>query len=224
MMLAAIALAVAASEVPAAAPTKPVDCGKADRPVDRAICDDPELRALDARIARRYAHLLGALDRPSADALRRDQLWFVSARANATAVTGGRVDRADLADALAVRAAFLDAVIVRPTGLTGKWQNAAGDVTLTRGPGDHMVFDGGATDPQSARWTCGAGGSGKVRGGVATFAMVEGPGWTIAARRRGATLTLDERPPVANAGNPPYCGFNGRLSGDYFQVARNAQP
>lgn len=216
----AMAIAVAASAGPAAAPTKPVDCGKADSPVERAICDDPALRALDARIAHRYARLLMTLDPPSADALRRDQLWFVSARANATEVTGGRVDREDLADALAVRAAFLDAVIVRPTGLKGKWQNAAGDVTLTPRPGNDMVLDGGATDPQSARWTCGAGGSGKVRGGVAIFAMAEGPGWTIAARRHGATLTLDERPPVANAGNPPYCGFNGRLSGDYFRVAR----
>jgi uncharacterized protein len=56
------------------------DCGTATLAVERAICADPQLGALDRQIADTYTRQLGNSGRHSADALRRAQRNFVAAR------------------------------------------------------------------------------------------------------------------------------------------------
>lgn len=209
---------IGAAGLVSSASAEGIDCGKARTAVEKAICSDADLRALDKRVATAYARLLKELDPDSAKALRSDQKWFLSTRDNATAVTKGVVDRADLADSLQYRAKFLEAIVPHPApGLVGHWQNVAGAITLGATPDKRLTFEGNAADPQSARWVCDAAGDGPLASNEAKIAIKtdDGP-WTITAARQGATLGIDETPPSQNAGSPPYCGFNGSFSGVYF--------
>ncbi len=204
----------------ASAHAEGMNCAKAETPIEKAICADADLRALDQRIASAYGRLIKALDPASAKALKSDQRWFLGARDAATDVTKGVVDKEDLADALQYRAKFLESIVADPApGLAGRWENVAGSVTLTEGHDKRVTFDGNAADPQSARWVCEAAGDGPVVDGAAKIAVDTDDGaWTITATRDGATLGLEETPPSANAGSPPYCGFNGTFSGAYFRT------
>jgi tetratricopeptide (TPR) repeat protein len=56
------------------------DCGLARLPVEKAICADPQLGALDHQIADTYTRLINSKDNRSADSLRREQRSFVAAR------------------------------------------------------------------------------------------------------------------------------------------------
>src|SRR5262249_32407747 len=56
------------------------DCGLARLPVEKAICADPQLGALDHQIADTYTRLINSKDSRAADALRREQRHFVAAR------------------------------------------------------------------------------------------------------------------------------------------------
>lgn len=213
--------AIGGTGLASSAQAEGIDCGKARTPVEKTICGDADLRALDKRVATAYDRLLKDLDSDSAKALRSDQRWFVSARDSSAKATKGVVDKADLADSLQFRAKFLESIVAHPAdGLAGHWQNVAGAVTLAVTPDKHLTFEGNAADPQSARWVCDAAGDGALSGGEAkiTVKTDDGP-WTITAVRKGATLGLDEAPPSGSAGSPPYCGFNGSFSGAYFQTS-----
>jgi len=196
-----------------------INCTKAQTPIEKTVWGDPDLRAMDTRVATAYSRLLRELDSEGAKALKSDQRWFISARDNA-AVTTGRADKEDLSDALRFRAKFLESIVAHPApGLSGRWENVAGTITLEETPDKRATFDGNAVDPQSARWVCEASGDGPLVNGEAKIAVEtdDGP-WTITAARSGATLGLDEAPPSKNAGSPSYCGLNGRFSGVYFQT------
>jgi tetratricopeptide (TPR) repeat protein len=56
------------------------DCGLARLAVEKAICADPQLGALDHQIADTYTRLINVKDSRSADSLRREQRGFVAAR------------------------------------------------------------------------------------------------------------------------------------------------
>jgi len=217
-----VLLMIAAGVFASSASAEGINCAKAQTPNEKAICADPDLRALDTRVATAYSRLLKELDPESAKALKSDQRWFNTAHELATKVRGGRVEKEDLSDSLKFRAKFLESIVAHPApGLTGRWENVEGTITLEETPEKRVTFDGNAADAQSARWVCEAGGDGPVANGEAKIAVETDDGaWTITAARNGATLGLEEVPPPGYSGSPAYCGFNGRFSGVYFQTTK----
>jgi uncharacterized protein YecT (DUF1311 family) len=217
-----VLLMIAAGGLASSASAEGINCKKAQTSIEKAICADPDLHALDTHVATAYSRLLKELDPESAKALRSDQRWFNTAQELATEARDGRVEKEDISDSLQFRAKFLESIVARPApGLYGRWENAAGTITLDESPENRVTFDGNAADPQSARWLCEAGGEGPLVNGEAKIAVETDDGaWTITASRSGATLGLDEIPPSKDAASPPYCGFNGRFSGVYFQTRK----
>lgn len=68
-----------AALLPGSALAAGFDCGKARTPVERAICDDPQLSALDDQMAQAYRDALGRLGEASAPILRAGQRdWLKS--------------------------------------------------------------------------------------------------------------------------------------------------
>ncbi|QDG93780.1 DUF1311 domain-containing protein (plasmid) [Rhizobium sp. NIBRBAC000502774] len=213
---------IAAGGLASSASAEGINCAKAQTPNEKAICADPDLRALDTRVATVYSRLMKELDPESVKALKSDQRWFNTAQELATKVRGGRVEKEDLSDSLQFRAKFLESIIAHPApGLSGRWENVEGTITLEETPEKRVAFDGTAADAQSQRWTCEAAGDGPVANGEAKIAIDTDDGaWTITAARNGATLGLEEAPPSGYSGSPSYCGFNGRFSGVYFQTTK----
>ncbi len=180
-------IAIGAAGLASSARAEGIDCNKAQTPVDKAICGDPALQALDKRVATAYGRLLKELDADSAKALRNDQKWFLTTRDNGTGVSKGVVDKADLADSLQYRAKFLEAIVPHPgPGLAGHWQNVAGDVTLKATPDNRLTFEGNAADPQSARWVCDAAGDGPLASNEAKIAVTTDDGLGPSPRRERA--------------------------------------
>lgn len=56
------------------------DCGTAKREVEKVICADPELSALDRQLAEAYERALKSMSRPSAADLRKSQHNFLATR------------------------------------------------------------------------------------------------------------------------------------------------
>lgn len=114
-----------------------LNCSKAQTPIEKTVCDDPDLRAMDTRVAKAYNRLLSELDPQGAKALKSDQRWFLIARDNSARVTVGRVDKEDLSDALHFRAKFLESIVAHPApGLSGRWERAFSIRTV---PEDRLV-------------------------------------------------------------------------------------
>lgn len=201
-----------------------INCAKAQTKIDKAVCADPDLRALDTRIATAYSRLIKELDPQSAEALKKDQRWFLGARNSDEDLREGSVDKQDLSDTLQFRAKFLESIIAHPRpGFSGRWENVAGTLNLEESSGKRVTFDGNAADPQSQRWVCEAAGDGPLINGKAQIAIDTDDGaWTLTASRDGATLDVEETAPAkeGGVGSPPYCGFNGTFSGVYFQTAK----
>lgn len=201
-----------------------INCAKAQTKIDKAVCADPDLRALDKRVASAYSRLMKELDPQSAGALKKDQRWFLSARDSDADLREGAADKQDLSDTLQFRAKFLESIVAHPgPGFSGRWENVAGTLNLEESSGKRVTFDGNAADPQSQRWVCEAAGDGPVINSKAEIAIDTDDGaWTVTATRDGATLGVGETPPAKDGGvgSPPYCGFNGTFSGVYFQTAK----
>lgn len=153
-----VAVMLWALPVPASAAS--ADCDAPSGKIETTICSDAEMRAMEARIASRYAVLLAEMDEAGAAALRKDQQWYHSARDEvltwldeyrddakkqlSTFATekGEAVDWDDqedwdevwnevLAAWLQGRAFVLDAIVARPEpGLEGLWTNAGGGEVL----------------------------------------------------------------------------------------------
>ena len=64
-----------------AQPMRPTfDCGPGARPVEKAICSDPDLTRLDRQIAEAYRSALARQDRHGVARLRKDQRNFIAIR------------------------------------------------------------------------------------------------------------------------------------------------
>jgi len=92
-----------------------INCAKAQTQNEKAICVDPDLRALDTRVAIAYSRLLKELDPESAKALRRDQRRYNTAHDLRTEFWGGRVEKEELSVSLQFRAKFLESIVAHPT-------------------------------------------------------------------------------------------------------------
>src|ERR1700759_4320121 len=76
--------AVTLSLLAAVAVAQSFDCGRADNPVDRAICASPRLRQLDTDLAAAYTAALRRAGTQT-DAIRQAQRSWASSRAACTA-------------------------------------------------------------------------------------------------------------------------------------------
>lgn len=197
------------------------DCRKAGSRVEKAICADAGLAALDRRIGTRFGALVRQMDATTATALRQDQRWFIAIR-DRTLGDGSRAPTAeqldDLKSRLRYRAIFLDRVALRSApGMAGIWGNLAGEVRIAGGgQGAKVTFSG--AEPDQGRWVCEA--HGPYRG-TATSGIVADPeidDGVIALNRAGSRLEVEEKSRDGRPRSSPYCGLNGSLSGSYFRL------
>ncbi|HEV2674467.1 MAG TPA: lysozyme inhibitor LprI family protein [Aliidongia sp.] len=65
---------------PSLARAEGIDCGKAKVPVDRAICADPTVKALDGKVARQYAKVRALIDDDAVgkDFVARQRAWIAA--------------------------------------------------------------------------------------------------------------------------------------------------
>lgn len=193
------------------------DCRAARSKIEKAICADPALSALDRRIAAAYQKLLAALDAPGRTALRMDQRTFLEARD----IQARRSDY-DLKADLAGRAAFLESIETAPrAGFTGTWTNVYGDVSVsTAGSGFKVEIS--TVQPYPSYPTCTLSASGVASGntllvGGSEEERKDNDGWTVKLTREGATLSAElQRPREAEFGSPPFCGFRSTIDGSFF--------
>ncbi len=218
----AAATPVAVPALAQSATPQSADCGRATRPVDRAICATPQLRALDRRISDRYRDLLSGLDAESASALRQDQRWFVNARDRAAASLSGAELITELTGRLSGRADTLDSLTATPSdGVVGRWRNLYGEITVVQWATGVLTFEANTVDPVSARWVCDADGDGEWTGPEEATLNVQTDSdarWSLRTTRKGDALSVDERH-LGGSVTAPYCGMNGMISGTYFRVA-----
>lgn len=192
-----VAVAILSAGSVAAAPAS-FDCTKARNRVERAICADAGLSASDVAIAAALADLLRRLDLVTAKILREDQIVYLRDR---DAMTG---DGAAMARRLAGRVALLTAVDAAPRqGLTGRWANTAGRVTVT-GDAAASRAEIELADPNGT-WSCRFEGSGTVgRTGLAF--PVGGEGWTLRLVRKAAAVVMSLEPPKGTKPDALYPG------------------
>lgn len=98
LLLSLVTLGIAA---PLPAVGASFDCSKASTPFERAICDNPDLSALDERLAKTYATAAGGLSEPALEQLRIGQRsWLTYAQQactrNAEPLTRGSYDERGL--------------------------------------------------------------------------------------------------------------------------------
>lgn len=78
-------------------------------------------------------------------------------------------------------------------------------------------------DPLRGSYTCEFSGIGRVNGNrlEVTWDTTENPddgadGWTLAIRRQGSLLQLEQHRNDSEAQTPPFCGAHGSLEGTYL--------
>lgn len=215
-------LALGAPAAHAAADGPSFDCKAARTKVEKAICADPALAALDRRIAAAYQKVMGALDADGKTALRADQRVFVEARD-----IQARTRDYDLKADLDWRARLLESVEITPrAGFAGTWANAYGEVTVAPAPGGGFKVEISTVQPYPSYPVCQLEATGAVSGtalvvGGSEAERKENDGWTVRLTRTGAVLAAElERPKEADFASPPFCGFRATIDGAFLPVMR----
>jgi hypothetical protein len=196
------------------------DCARAAKPVEEAICANPEWSRMDRRMAERYAAARRTLTRPAREALTRDQRWFLGAQEEWFENRERWSGFPEVPDRLTSRAEFLASIQPgAPTSLVGRWRNVAGVVEITESAPGRLSVTIDAASPVNARWLCeGVGFEGPLRGRTVEGIGAGDPPYRIRAILRDGYLEIEEGPVDEPAYSPPYCGANGRVSGPYFRV------
>lgn len=202
------------------------DCRKAKSPVEKAICADDKLGALDRRVASTYAEAMKRLDGKGAEALRQDQRSFQATLAYGLEWDEGkppdkRIFR--LEEALKSRAEFLSGIDAAPAGRwAGTWRNNSGEIDIqTKGQGFSVAANGAM--PVTGNWVCDINGSAKVEGDSLVFSGDEDgkpDGWTYRVTREGDRLTFSQAGPKGERHGSPTCGHNGSMAGSYLFVTK----
>lgn len=217
----AAALSALSLTATAAAEVSPsFDCAQARKDVEKAICANPQLAALDASIAKRYNEARKALDANTAEALLRDQRGFSKVRDDAFEKPFEK-DKPieELATRLKYRDAFLASLdLAERKGFSGRWRNLSGEITLWKKPDGNILYEGSTEQPRTARWSCNVEADGKVEGERLRVKSVDTKGWVLDLQRQGAALVVQEQSPGAGSSTPPYCGANGSLGGTFFPI------
>lgn len=212
------ALSLTATAAPEAVPS--FDCAKARTGAEKAICANPPLAALDASIAKRFEEARISLDAATADALVRDQRYFIEVR---DAAFDKPFDKnkpvEELASRLKYRDAFLASLdLAERQGFSGRWRNLSGEITLWKKPDGDILYEGSSTQPHDGRWSCNVEASGKAKGDRLQVKSVDTKGWMLNLRRKGDGLVVEEQRPGAGSSSPPYCDQNGTLAGTFFPI------
>lgn len=117
---------------------------------------------------------------------------------------------------------------VRVPARTGQmhWANAAGSISIHDAGGGLVQVRVSTAEPTIGRWMCEFDDSAlrqsnaMIVGAASAALELGGPneGWTLALRREGDVLVVEERAPKGGAARP-YCnGGGGSLAGVYFAV------
>lgn len=196
------------------------DCARASTPVERAICADAELAELDRRMADRYAAVRRALPAEARQALLEDQRWFLGVRDEAfrSRAEPWLEGFPDLAERMRDRIAFLETIDTGRRGLAGTWGNLAGVVEVRPAAGGRLNVELSAAHPLNARWICQTRFEAPPGGdGVSGVAGTD-PDMRITLGLEGGVVTVSERRPDGERGQPGYCGHGGTLEGAYLPV------
>jgi uncharacterized protein YecT (DUF1311 family) len=210
-----LALALLAGAGPAPAQNRPsFDCAKAKDDVEKAICKDTALSALDRDLAAAYGEAMRRLDSAGRKALQEEQSGFLMSRDNAM-----NWPDTSLKDYMTFRLEFLRGIRAGASGseaaaFFGEWKNEIGSVKIARGKGGKLSIEINTVAPINARWVCEVSGKAPVSGGALRFIEDD---VKIAIRRSGSLLKVDETLP-AGRGTRDYCGANGSVEGLYFKV------
>ena len=108
------ALVLCLATTPAAAAS--FDCGKAATPVEKAVCGDPALSALDERLAQAYRGQRARLTPPGADRLKADQQGWLRWLRAACPPAGGIPFAQCLADGYQARLHDLEETVLAGDG------------------------------------------------------------------------------------------------------------
>jgi uncharacterized protein YecT (DUF1311 family) len=192
------------------------DCATATTLREKAVCRDQRLAALDQDIAAAYARVLARLDSADASRLRQDQRRFIividtgferafalgdeEAENRLNEEIKNRSDDdtiAGLEDELRKRLRFLKSLDLGRQTLTGKWQSASVELSVTRKKTAFSVaFD--TTTYGFGRYDCGFTARfvvdhGGLKAGVARHLQTEEEVHNeLTLQRHGATLELRE--------------------------------
>lgn len=214
-MIAAVAaalLALAGQDGPS------FDCARATEPAERAICESPDLSALDARLADRYAAVRRDLWPAARDALVDDQRWFLGARDAWFENREAWSDFPDLEGRMSDRIEALGLIEARrDDDLAGLWRNLAGQVRIRPAADGRYNVSISAVDPVAARWICDVTFERQADG--ATLTAAEGTDETVrlSTSVRDGVLTVTETR-IDGAGiGPGFCGHNGSVAGRYLR-------
>lgn len=224
LVAAAMMFPIWSAAAPAAA--QGADCRRASGPVETAICSTPALARLDAQIARRYAAVIAELPPQGAQALRRDQRAFLTARDETGATRTGSALVEELTERLSGRLAFFESLRSDPlVTVVGRWRNLNGEIVINQWATGVLSFEAQTADQPGSRWVCEASGNGEWIGeDAARFDHIDdAAGWTLNVKAGSTTLIVEEAIPNG-AGSPPYCGDGGSLTGTYFQAERLPDP
>lgn len=212
-------VAAMAFDVSVAAAQPSFDCTKARAGVERTICADRTLSALDRKMAAAYGAALKRLDPLSARLLREDQRSTISIRDWAF-----ERDDFDLAGFLESRIGQLDAIDGGPRpGYAGTWINVGGSASIEpSAKGLEVVVS--ASDGAVGRWVCEFAGIARPIDGGLTVADPPGnddnEGWTLRIVREGQSIRIEAVRPAGYEGTPPFCGAHGSLDGTYLAARR----
>lgn len=217
-------LAVAA---PALAQTGPsFDCAKASTTVEKAICADGKLGALDRRMAAAYADALKRLDPKADKALRDDQRGFQAGLAYGLEWDEDKPQDKrifNLGESLKSRVEFLKGIDAAPAGRWGgSWNNHFGGIDIET-KGDAFSVSANGAMPVTGNWVCQIEGTAKVEGDRLVLAGSEDgkpDGWTYTLTRDGDRIAFSQRGPKGEKHGSPTCGRNGSMEGDYFFVTK----
>lgn len=190
-----------------------IDCNKASKAVDRAICADPVLVALDADMAAAWQAALARTD--DRDALLADQRAWLAGRADCIGMDN---ERGCLRGQYAIRNAMLGAVNAGPFQWSGHWQRITGGASI-----DLVPEVGGKVYAVTLAAASGAHG-GIEEGGRATRVderqlRVAPPGnasqdCTLQLRRVANQIEVAATHPEADCGDPPGVDVAGRYMRD----------
>jgi uncharacterized protein len=190
------------------------DCSKARAGVERAICRDPALSALDRRVAAAYSAALKRLDATTQKLLREDQRLVVASRD-----AGFGHQDFSLREYLEYRAVQLESIDGNPRrGFAGVWINMGGSVKV-EADSKGLSVSVSASDGTIGRWVCEFEGVGRPDGADLVVGEPEGEteydGWTLRLKRVGLAVAVEAIAPAGADAPAPFCGANGSVDGTY---------
>lgn len=205
--------------------TPSFDCARATTPTETAICANPELSRLDARIARRYTAVMRGYGPTARAALRQDQRYYLAVRDEVHDIIaredGPSLTVQTLPGVMQARADFLDALAETPgDDPTGVWGNIEGGGAINSGVHGGWVYDFNTVQPVNGRWVCDSSGVGRSEDDALRLIDTEIEGADISVRIADGVLLLEEEMSSDMGGGSPYCGSSGSFSGAYFRLTR----